>query len=78
MEEVTCHGDLWEMGNEEGLEGGQIGSGKLWKNPERGHQRAGLSCGMPLGRCLAWQVLGGGGGREGSGYFKLEWGSLDW
>lgn len=51
VEEVTCPGDLWEMGNEEGLEGGQTGSRRLWENPERGHQKAGLSRSMPLGGC---------------------------
>lgn len=31
VEEVTCPGDLWEMGYEEGLEGGQTGCRRLWE-----------------------------------------------
>lgn len=64
-EKIICPGDLWEMGNE-GLEVGQTGSRRLWKNPERGQQRAGLSSSMPLRVRLLDKVLDGGGrGREG-------------
>lgn len=60
-EKVTCPGDLWEMGNEEGLEVGQTGSRRLWKNSERGQQRAGLSSRMPFGGRLLGKALDGGG-----------------
>lgn len=59
-ETIICPGDLWEMGNE-GLEVGQTGSRRLWKNPERGQRRAGLSSSMPLRVRLLGKVLDGGG-----------------
>lgn len=65
-EKAICPGDLWDMGNEEGLEVVQTGSRRLWKNPERGQQRAGLSSSMPLrGGLLGKALDGGGGGRGG-------------
>lgn len=51
------------MGNEKGLEGGQIGSRRLWENPGRGQERAGLRSSLPLGGCLLGKVLDRGGGR---------------
>lgn len=35
VEEVLCPGDLWEMSNEKGLEGSQIGSRKLGESRKR-------------------------------------------
>lgn len=77
VEEVTCPGDFWEMGYEEGLERGQAGSGRLWERSRKevsGELASAAACplvGAWLGKALGW-----GGGR-GEGYL-IRVGSLDW
>lgn len=67
--EVTCPGDLREMGNEEGLEGGQTQQEALGES----RKRSADSCPQQWRGTLvdAWlgKALGGGGGREGLGHF---------
>lgn len=67
VEEVTCPGDLWEMGYEEGLERGQAGSGRFWEKSRKEvsrEQASATACplvGAWLGKALGWD----GGRGEG-------------
>lgn len=66
MEEVTCPGDLWEMGYEEGLERGQAGSGRFWERSRKEVSRE-LAWATACPSVGAWlgKALGGGGGEGG-------------